>query len=207
MEPHQRRHPPGKEGEAARNQGAMRAMRPHRRHQLRRARGQDRFFPGALQRGDGQPGQHAHAFPQRRLEVQLAVHGAGGDGGDPLLQPGEGGQFVQRLRRDDGAVHVGQQQALAATFLGQGHGVHRRLAQRGAGGGAGLVRREIGEGQVGRFFRREPVRAAAFGAQRRQRGANRGKVRGREAAWGGDERQDVRHAPRGMAPARAGRNR
>ena len=48
-------------------------------------------------------------------EVQLAVHAAAGYGGDPLADAGVGGELVEGFAGDDGAVHVGDEEALAAV--------------------------------------------------------------------------------------------
>ena len=98
-------------------------MRAHRGDQFARAGREADALPGALQRIDRQSLQHRHAFAQRRLEVELAIHRAGGDGGDAVLQAGEVGKFVERLAGDDGAVHVGDQQRLAPALGRRGDGV------------------------------------------------------------------------------------
>ena len=62
----------------------------------------------------GQALQQRDALAQRRLELELAAHGALGDGGDVRLQAGVVGQFVDALLADHGGIHVGEEQPLAA---------------------------------------------------------------------------------------------
>ena len=70
---------------------------------------------GAFQRVQLQALEHADALAQRRLEFELAAHGAFGDGGDLRLEAGHVGQLVQAFDIDDGGIHVGDQQFLAAA--------------------------------------------------------------------------------------------
>ena len=127
--PHSRGDARGEEAEPAGHQRGVAAPCAHRRHQFARPRRQMHALPGAFQRIDRQAAQHRHALAQRGLEVQLAVHRARGDGGDTLLQAGEIGEFVERLAGDDRAVHVGDQQPLAAVFRRRGDGVDWRAIQ------------------------------------------------------------------------------
>ena len=82
--------------------------------------------------------------------MPVAGHGAGGDGGNLGLQACEIGQFVQRLAGDNGAVHIGDEQALAPPLAlaqegvdpggadGGAHGLQRGIAaNRNIGGLAG----------------------------------------------------------------------
>ena len=59
--------------------------------------------------------QKADAFLQGALELDLAAHGAFGDGRDLGLDACEIRQFVDAFAIDDGGIHVGDQQALAAV--------------------------------------------------------------------------------------------
>ncbi len=122
--PGQRGDAGGEESEAARDQCGQRAVGAHRRHQLARALGQTHALPGLLQRVERQTPQHRDPLAQRVGEVDLSVHAASGDRGDPILQAGEVGEFVQRLAGDDGAVHVGDQQPLAPSRDWGGDGIH-----------------------------------------------------------------------------------
>ena len=65
---------------------------------------------------DRQALQQRDALAQRRFEGDLAVHGAGGDRGDLVLQADFGGKFVDAFLADHGRIHVGDQQFLAARF-------------------------------------------------------------------------------------------
>ncbi len=124
-------HAAGEEGEAARHQHACHALGPQGLHQGPGARVEhDPLVIAGLERRGLQALQHAHPLAQGALKADLAAHGALGDGGDLVLDPGEVGQFVEALAGDDGGVHVGHEQGLAAA-LGQLHGeVDRQALQR-----------------------------------------------------------------------------
>ena len=90
--------------------------------------------PGLFQGRQVETLQERDALAQGALEVDLAGHGARGDGGDAVADAGELCQLVQRLADDDRAVHVGDQQALASV-AGRCHDrVDRRIAEGGAQG-------------------------------------------------------------------------
>ncbi len=126
-------------------------MRPHGHHQLAAAGGQgdalaDRHF------GDGnvKTGEQRHPLAQGRLESDFAAHGAFGNGGDPVLQPDEIGEFVDALLADHGRIHVGEKQLLAPVGDRLDENIDRRRAQRQAqhvGGGAAIA--GVGERAVG----------------------------------------------------------
>ena len=61
-----------------------------------------------------QAGQQGDALAQRRLESDLAAHGALGDGGDVVADAGESGEFVDAFLADQRRIHVGDQQPLGA---------------------------------------------------------------------------------------------
>ena len=146
VEPHLRGDPPGEEGESARDQSRQRATRPHGGDQFGGAGSQADTLPCLVEGVDGQPLQHAHAFAEGFLEVDLPVHCAGGDGGDLFPDAGDIGELVEGFAGDDGAVHVGDQQAFAASTRPDEDGVHRGAVQGSAdevhvgGGGQGYVR-------------------------------------------------------------------
>jgi hypothetical protein len=81
---------------------------------------------------DGQAFQHADPFAEGFLEVHLPVHRAGGDGGNFLPNPSDIGELVKGFAGDDGAVHVGDQQAFAAATGPNENGVHQGAIERGA---------------------------------------------------------------------------
>jgi hypothetical protein len=56
--------------------------------------------------------QQAHPFPQRGLEVQLAIHRPRGDVGHMRADPRLVGQFVDAFLPDHRRIHVGDQQPL-----------------------------------------------------------------------------------------------
>src|SRR5208283_1048042 len=135
VEAHQGCDAAGEEGEAAGDQGGERAVRAHGGDQGGGARRQARALTGLLQRVQAEAAQHRDALAQGGGEVELAVHAAAGDGGDAVLQPGEVGELVERLRGDDGAVHVGEQQALAPVGTGRlGDGVDGGAGEGGVDG-------------------------------------------------------------------------
>ena len=149
----------------------MRAVRAHGGDQLARARRQFGRLPGPLQRGDIEARQHADPLDQRGAEIELAVHRTPGDLGDLRLQPGEGGDLVQRLA----VTMVLSMSASSSRLRRPAAGVAR--TSTGAPSSAVVARRSPArrparEGDVGGFLRREPVRRAGLGAERLQRGAD-----------------------------------
>ena len=76
-----------------------------------------------------EPREQRDALAQRRLEGDLAAHGALGDRGHLLLQADEIGEFVDAFLADHGGVHVGEEQLLAPAGRGLAHDVDRRAAE------------------------------------------------------------------------------
>ena len=94
---------------------------------------QMRLRPGRLQRTHREALQHRHAFAERGLEVELAIHGTGGDGGDLLLQAGKVRQLVQRLA----VTMVLSMSAISRRLRRLGCGRDRSTARPGQGGAGG----------------------------------------------------------------------
>src|SRR3546814_1905975 len=67
---------------------------------------------------DGEALQQADALAQGGLEGDLAAHGALGDRGDLRFEAEFGGEFVDTFLLDDGRIHVGDEELLAAAFGG-----------------------------------------------------------------------------------------
>ena len=108
-----------------------------------------------------------------------------------VLQPGEIGQLVEGLPGDDGAVHVGDQQRLAAVGDGHSDGIDCRCAQRGT------HRSHIGFGaqlDVGSLALRQDIRHTAAGSIAHP--PDHGGGQGRGVALG-DQGQDMAHRTRG----------
>ena len=149
----------GEGREAAGDQRRVGAGRAHRGDQERGARHdldplrqhlRDDLGSKALQQGD--------ALPQRRLESDLAAHGALGDAGDFVAQPDLGGQLVDAFLLDQGGIHVGDEEPLAAEVRRHDVHVDRPVPQRRAGGGqrtasarlrTGISQASPGESQSG----------------------------------------------------------
>ena len=107
--------------EAARYQGTPGAVRLHRRDEgLRAGRQREACGYHFVDNTDRQPLQQRDALPQRRLERDLAAHGAFGDRGHAWLQAREISKLVDALLTDDGGIHIGYQQPLA-TVCGRLH--------------------------------------------------------------------------------------
>jgi hypothetical protein len=64
----------------------------------------------------GRPLSRATRSRQGWLEGDLAVHRAGRDRGDLVLQADFGGKFVDAFLADHGGIHIGDQQFLAARL-------------------------------------------------------------------------------------------
>jgi hypothetical protein len=104
----------GEDGEAARDQRRIGALRAHGGDQLAPARHQgDAAVQHLVDGGFGQARQQGDAGDQGLVEIQLSVHGAGGDGGDARADAGDIGQLVNAFLLDHGRIHVGQQHRLA----------------------------------------------------------------------------------------------
>lgn len=126
----------GEDGEAARDEGGVAAIRADRLDQLAPARRQrdavaDDFADDrkrhALQQGD--------ALAQGRFELDLATHGTLGDFSDMFLQAHDGGQLVDAFLADHRRIHIGEEQRLAAG---------RRRLDDDVDRGAGQFRADIG---------------------------------------------------------------
>ncbi len=116
----------------------------------------------------GEALQQGHALAQRRLEGDLAAHGALGDGRDMLLQADEVGELVDAFLADHGGVHVGEEQLLAAPGGRLDGDVEGHARQRGAqliGDGAvvgargGCERNVGGDAGIERHRRSRPRQA------------------------------------------------
>ncbi len=114
-----------------------------------------------------------------------------------------GGEFVERFRGDDRAVHVREQQLLAAARGVLRDHVHGLAFERAARRGVRLLGRQAVEGNVRGLVGRKPVRRAGTGSDAEQRGADLGYGACGERPGGRDECQHMRHAagtmPRGRA--------
>jgi len=100
--------------------------------------GPDQGFGAGAQRHRGQgylerpllkPLEHRHALLQRLGEVDLAPHGAFGDGGGVFLAARPRRQLVQGFGGDDGAIHVGDEKRFPPPGGGLRQQVHRRPRQ------------------------------------------------------------------------------
>lgn len=150
----------GEEAETARHEQAVSAAGFHGLHQRARAGHEgDVGLVGLLQGGFGQVLQQGDAFAQRGLEIELAVHGALGDGRDMGFEPDEPGQLIDAFLLDHGGIHIGDQQAFFTAF-----GRLENEIERGAGEAVGQrpalgrVRRARQE-DVGGQIRFEPFHA------------------------------------------------
>lgn len=110
-----RRHWLGDDGETTRNQIACRPGRAHGPDKGDRARRQFSHFKGVIDELRRLAGQKRKARIKRLFEIQLATHCAFGDRQNILGQAGDAGHVVQRFRGDHGAVHIGDQEPLAAV--------------------------------------------------------------------------------------------
>ena len=99
-------------------------MRAHGLNEFPCAFGQAHTLPCALQRVEREAFQHGDALTKRSGEIDLAVHAAPCDRSDTIFQACEVRKFVERLAGDDGAVHVCDQQTLAAVRRWRGDGIN-----------------------------------------------------------------------------------
>ena len=104
-------------------------MGAHGHDQLAAARRRrDAFFQDFIDHADRHILQQRDALAQRRLELDLAAHGAFGDFSDMRLQPGEIGQFVDAFLADHGGIHVGEKKLLAPERRRLHDNVDRQVA-------------------------------------------------------------------------------
>ncbi len=80
--------------------------------------GNDALGEAAADRVLVEAGQQGDPLAERRLEVELSLHGALGDLGNLALEAGEIGKLVEAFLADDRRIHVRDQQALEAVLLG-----------------------------------------------------------------------------------------
>ncbi len=96
----------------------MRAVRPHGGEQRWPARRQpDALGDHRVDHRRGKALEQRDALAQRRLESDLAAHGALGDRRDPALEAGIIGEFVDAFLADHGGIHVGDEQLLAPAVV------------------------------------------------------------------------------------------
>ena len=170
-------------------------MRAHGRDQRPRAGRERDPRPGGLERRERQAFQHRDAGAERCRKIEFAVHRLGCDRGDRFLQPGEIRELVQGLAGDDRAIHVGDEQGLAAAVRPHRQRVHRRAAERRADGSHVRGGRA---GDVGGFsFGQRHGRAAAHHV------ADACDQGGGQVYSGpiGDEREDEGHGRGNLAAA------
>ena len=106
---------PGEDGESAGDERRVGAGRAHRGDQgFRAGHDLDALGEQALHDIGGEPLEEQHALAQRRLEGDLAAHGALGDRRDLVARADLGRQLVDAFLLDQGGVHVGDEQFLAA---------------------------------------------------------------------------------------------
>ena len=106
-------------------------MGAHGHDQLAAARcRRDALLQDFVDHADRHVLQQRDALAQRRLELDLAAHGAFGDGGDMRLQPGKIGQLVDAFLADHGGIHVGEKKLFAPERGGLHDNVDRQVAAR-----------------------------------------------------------------------------
>ena len=99
-------------GEAARYEIAAGAGLAHCPDQRGCAAGKFHLAKRVVDEACSFAGEEGETRVQGLLEIQLAAHGTRRDRQDVVGYAGDARHVVQRLRGDDGAVHVGDQQPL-----------------------------------------------------------------------------------------------
>ena len=89
-----------------------------------------RFLQHLVDDADRHALQQRDALAQRRLELDLAAHGAFGDRCDMGLQPGKIRQLVDAFLADHGGIHVGEKKLLAPERCRLHDDVDRQVAAR-----------------------------------------------------------------------------
>ena len=144
--------------------------------------GRDARLQDFVDHADRQALEQRDALAQRRLEFDLAAHGAFGDGGDMGLQPDEIGQFVDAFLADHGGIHVGEKKLLAPRRNRLHDDVDRQVAARLAQARFhGLDVLASRKGDVDRDLVEQPFRLAGRG-QRGERAVDDRASRARGSA-------------------------
>ncbi len=181
-------HHRGEIGEAAGDQRTVRAVLLHGGDQCGAARRVADASGGLVELRHRKALQQPDPLLERAGEIDLAVHGAGGDGGDPVAQAEELGQLVQHLVLDHGRFHVGHQQLLAPARGGNDDGIDRR---HGDGRGVAVERQVAGDLGIQPVGRPD---GGALGAQHIDGVADGAVVQG-GMGRARDQDQDVFHVP------------
>jgi len=203
--------------EAARDERRVGAVGAHGLDELAAAgRERDALGDHLVHHAFLKPFEQGDALAQRRLEGDLAAHGAFGDGGHMGLHADEIGELIDAFLPDHGGIHVGEDEAAATVCGALGHHVHPRLRQNLTDAlsrsrqKAALKRAVLvepgggGKGDVHGLAGGEPALHPAFG---QNGGGLARKVGGQVGARSGDEGCDeVLHVrPASGAPARGRR--
>lgn len=153
----------GEPCETARYEGRAAVVFAHGLHEFARAFGQCDGSPDVFKDGGRFSGQKRHALLKGCFEIQLTVHRGTGNGGDVFATTQQIRQFVERLARDDGAVHVGDEDGPAAATRFQKQGIDA-IGREGCadGGGAGRAGTRRRAGNIHRFARRQDDGRIAF---------------------------------------------
>ena len=117
-------------GESAGEDGNLVAVFLQHQHQALGPFGDGQVFGDVLHHGDIQPLEQRHAFGERLLEVDLAAHGSGRDGGHLVAHAVTGGQFVDAFGLNQRGVHIEADEAAHAAIhvVLLERAVHRHLA-------------------------------------------------------------------------------
>ncbi len=117
-------------GEAARDEGGVSAVGPHRAHQGLRAGVDLDAVADALEQRRWQAREQGDPAFERGREVEFTAHRARGDRGDLVTEPRDVGQLVDQLVGDDRRLHVGDEQLLAPRDARLAAGRRRRRGRR-----------------------------------------------------------------------------
>jgi tRNA dimethylallyltransferase len=176
IEAEKSRHLFRKEREPSRNEGQERPFAPHGGDERASPAHQADLRRRLFERRDRQSSDEGEASLERRLKVDLAIHGAAGDCGHLRGKAETSGELVEHLVLDDRPLEIGDEEALSprarllrheidrhraedTTRAGQGRGRRARLEEKVAGFAGGKPPRLRGE------FGREPPSAAFQGTR------------------------------------------
>jgi tRNA dimethylallyltransferase len=191
----------GKDPKPARDQRRRRTRPAHRRNQRPRPRGQPDPLGRLFEEAPVHSLEECDASLERRGEIDLAIHRAPRDLGNPRTQTERLGDLVEHLVFDDCRFEIGDEEPLAPSRNRLNEDVNRRAADYRARHLLGWYRLVVVENKIASLFRCEPQRLAPKPQSLGDGGGETGQVRA--AAGAGDQGDNETHEPGSYSRSRA----
>jgi tRNA dimethylallyltransferase len=183
----------GKHREPARDQCRRRTRVAHRRNQRPRTRGQPNPLGRLLEQAPIHSLEEGDASLKCHGEIDLAIHRAARDLGDPRAQPEGFGDLIEHLVFDDRRFEIGDEEPLASPEDRLNEDIDRGAADHRARTLLGSRRVGVFENKIACHFRGEPERLAPVPQSLGGSQSEAGKAG--SAASSGDQGDDHSHAP------------